>query len=248
MFKGNKGSSYSSALPSYVISPVGPSYRPYNSYFNGGSAYSNRYGAYGGYDNGYGYGNSYGGGYGNGYGNSYGSYGSSYAPNYGSSSYGYANGSPYVAPYGATSSVVPFGGRLNLVQPPLVGSSLYGTPGYGGTFLPGIGGLGGFGGFGGFGGLGGIGDLGLNYGGGFSSGYGYGGYQSSYTPTLFGAFDHYRGPISYGGFRPTIGPYGGQLYSDLLSVTDSYGRPLLPYSSFAKRSSSNSTDFTTTSP
>lgn len=60
------------------------------------------------------------------------------------------------------------------------------------------------------------------------------GYQS--VPTLAGAFDHYRGPIYYGGFRPTLGPYGGPLYSELLSVTDSYGRPLFPsYSLFDRK-------------
>lgn len=64
-----------------------------------------------------------------------------------------------------------------------------------------------------------------------SFGLGYGGFQQSYTPTLIGAFDNYRGPIYYGGFRPTLGPYGGKPYSDLLSVTDSYGRPIFPYPS-----------------
>lgn len=157
--------------------------------------------------------------YPNGYNNGYsGSYGSSYAPTYAPP----FNNAPYVPPY--QSSFATGGGRFGLdfvpVQPPLVGSSLYRSPAYGSFY-------------------------GLNYNGNFGGNFGVGGigagYQS-YTSTLVGAFDNYRGPIHYGGFRPTLGPYGGKPFSDLLSVTDSYGRPLFPYPStenlFAKKSDS----------
>lgn len=72
-----------------------------------------------------------------------------------------------------------------------------------------------------------------------SSLYGEVGYPSGYylppalsnePPTLVGAFDHYNGPIYYGGFQPTLGPYGGggalpyyySSSSDLSPVTDTY--------------------------
>lgn len=214
----NKGAT--SAYPSYVLPPLsyGSSYT--NSQYGAGASpyYAKRYGDY--YPNGY---------HNNGY-SSGGSYGSSYAPAtpyYGSS---YNNVPPaadsYVAPPYQSSSFIAGGigglfgpGRFPL-QPPLVGSSLYGSPAYGSFY-------------------------GLNYagmGGNILGGGSYGGYQQSYTPTLFGAFDNYRGPINYGGFRPTLGPYGGKPFSDLLSVTDSYGRPLFPYPSigdlYAKKSDS----------
>ena len=179
-----------SSYPSYVISPYGPPYRPPT-----GEAYSSRYGNYpNGYNNGYS-----------------GAYGSSFGTSY---------GSPYVAPYGS-SSLAPVGASFGPgfpVQPPLVGSSLYGSPDYLSPYSSLA-----------FGGnLGGLYGVGASYGLGAGS---LGGYQS-YTPTLVGAFDNYRGPIYYGGFRPTLGPYGGKPYSDLLSVTDSYGQPIFPYPSF----------------
>lgn len=136
-------------------------------------------------------------------------------------------GSPYAPNYGSsyqTPLIHRQGFNLPLVQPPLVGSYLYSRPPFHQS------------------------SYGINYGafgtlgGDFSRPpfIPFGGIQS-YTPTLVGAFDHYRGPIHYGGFRPTLGPYGGQPYSELLSVTDSYGRPILPYSPFngllAKKSS-----------
>jgi len=76
-----------------------------------------------------------------------------------------------------------------------------------------------------------------------SSLYGEVGYPSGYylpselsMPTLVGAFDHYNGPIYYGGFQPTLGPYGdGALpyyysSSDLSPVTDTYcGQSSIPY-------------------
>ena len=59
---------------------------------------------------------------------------------------------------------------------------------------------------------------------------------------MIGAFDRFpTGPVYRGGFRPTLGPYGGRPYSELLSVTDPYGRqiyPSLPFDYFAKKSSS----------
>lgn len=184
----------SSSYPSYVIGPYGG---PSNI---GGSAYASRFGDYpNGYNNGYSR-----------------SYGSSYAPAYVPP----YNNAPYVPPYQPPFAAGAGGFNFYPVQPPLVGSSLYGSPAYGSFY-------------------------GLNYNGNFGGNFGAGGFGAgyqSYTPTLVGAFDNYRGPIYYGGFRPTLGPYGGKPFSDLLSVTDSYGRPLFPYPStanlFAKKSDS----------
>lgn len=173
------------------------------------------------YDGGSSYNSRYG-NYGNGY---FGSYDPSYRPAYGSS---------YNAP------LVGGGGGFGLgaIQPQLVGSSLYGSPAYPSTLNNN------FGAFGAFGTLGG--NFGIDSYGYGSGSYGYGGGFQSFTPTLFGAFDHYRGPIYYGGFRPTYGPYGGPPFSELLSVTDSYGQPIppaiLPHNAnglFAKKSSTS---------
>ncbi|XP_046651903.1 shematrin-like protein 1 [Daphnia pulicaria] len=213
----NKGAT--SAYPSYVIPSYGSSY---TSQYNGKSPYAERYGDYPtGYNNGYSgsYGSSYAPAYGSG------SYGSSFVPAFGSS---YNNRGPLIPPYQPNFGGIGGFGLDFPLQPPLVGSSLYGSPAYGSFYGLNYAGVGGN-------------IIGGNIAGGS---FGYGGYQQqqSYTPTLFGAFDNYRGPIYNGGFRPTLGPYGGKPFSDLLSVTDSYGRPLFPYPStdalFAKKSDS----------
>ena len=133
-------------------------------------------------------------------------YGSSYFPPSFTSSYGNSHGNsyglshsptygnPYRNSYGSSYSPS-YHNSHGSSYPPAYGTSSYGvSTSYGSIY----------------------GSSENNYGSDYGSNY----HHTSLPPLVtYGGFDHYQGPFYNGDWTPTIGPYNGPAYSQLLSVT-----------------------------